>query len=1738
MKTSELNRFIDEFAQKSDSVKTRLSEMLCLLAEERVPSAQAVCGLDAAMDALRADYKSVRALASEVVFEDELPEEGSPVYAYKDAIERSERRRVAEKLDNISATVKRFISVRSFVPAFAKALAPYQQKAEAVLREFGHAADGSIPQEIIEISDAHRLFLTAMDVEDFGSDRASDLLDGLDAFYSGRVMVGLAQKKYCVAEEAQAKISGTDDGDAGESALPDKGAVSGESGFSDAGAVSGEFGFSNENVAVGSVFQDEGTADAAPESAAADKDAACATAAVESVSADEYAAAAVESAAADKDAACATAAVESVSADEYAAPEFAPADDTPACAAGESPRDADSADAVPAFGDGAPDPAVSEGKQTLGFKVRKFMSEELPFVSAFDGKAKFAYAEDVLSRRGINGARLAMPSRETLDAKPEAEPSPDCAEPAYAEKRASTSPSEALSRNASDDLSAGSPPVSPAPPIPFAPPTSFVSPAPPLPPSPLVSSAPAPPVSPARPAPFVSPATPAADEPDIERGAETLASQENDAAEQNANARHAPKGMGFSEIAAKIQSISDASQAPSDEAFVSLIFGLSDAPCEDRAESDRRLTQAVLLSKIASYIKGNRKCLELYRRLAAATDLFPGEIVYSGMAIASLFPEYKARTEGMMLASCMIALLCPAQKHDYMLHNQARAYHDDYDKAFPSYPLIKPLFHKLIGVAEVAPEGFGDSIVSLLGDAAERAAFMKSLREGAKALLSVPVIKAKMNGLPELCSSCFGPNSDLHMCMEIISNNNYADKDFVTEIFSEYSSEKDLQLAEIGERIDKEWHEATKGKRTNKMQLGLLARDQVEDAFKKRLRLMRSWTEHIDNADDPRLPKLKNLKTELLQLIDDASDVFDKDLATGNDRIVLRALEILRLKLSGDVRTATPFADLLRTGYISLDDDWNPVLDPSLTNVRYYEPWRNVLRHIAAPVQDFETIAGLIFDRSSRLFDNLHQLKMIGRLLNDTSGAFIVEEQDLQAAVASAENRAREFTDKLEMDYTYNRIDEADKEGLLAILAQYKEALMTAKDFACWRSFLEALEQQVNEISESRKKQLRAALVMKRASLADGTSSPLLDEAESLLERDSNYAVAEEYINRFDSGEAEFSEELHSMLHDADSFGDFISDRMFSPIYETCRRGNGRALRSFGVDFLDRRLPKDWTSRLREDSRKLIANWPAQKHASDNAARVCNLFKCIGLNVDGAEKLQHPREELYQVHISKLARNQADYMHPISAFGTQLKTPLSVVVLFGNHTAKQLVDTVASLNLGGIAAVLLDRPYDLSARRQMAEIFRTETSRQNPFLLIDQVLLLYLALHQETERLPVMLKCTLPYTTYQPFVRDGGPTADEMFCGRTRELSEIMNPGGACFVYGGRQLGKTALLERAESRCSKPESKEYAVYSNIIDCCGEAALIKKIVGDINKKTNLELTAETIQELCQQLDTLFRKGTIITMLLLLDEADDFLAAISGANYSPLQPLIDLKRESKNNFKFVFAGLHNVCRAQNATANNGVFGQLGTPLCVKPLSPTDARSLISRPLRYLGFQIDRSLHLETILTNTNYYPGILQFFGYTLVQTFNSQYAKYYRAADGHPPFTLRDEQLGAVMNSADLNRSIRDKFRLSLGLDPRYFMLARCITMLYHLSDGNVPQGSLGFSVDDMKSMTDDYAIRCLKNETRSGYGILLDEMVDMGILSKPNEGIYRLRRHSFINIIGSDIDMLDDEIVHANEEAG
>ena len=1180
-----------------------------------------------------------------------------------------------------------------------------------------------------------------------------------------------------------------------------------------------------------------------------------------------------------------------------------------------------------------------------------------------------------------------------------------------------------------------------------------------------------------------------------------------------------------------LNSIIDSPNKPTDQEFLELTNDIISGKVKSKGRiSD--VVRATLFAKTASFYESNTNSKILYNNLLAATRMPIDYFNYSSLSIANIL---ECDDESLIISAYMQAMLLPANEYDYGLRQQTEAFLKNYEDHFPNLGLIKPLFSKLKRIEDIMPYGFTSSALAMLNGKVETKKYLDALSKKAKDLKQIPQIKIKIKNLPKLFNKCFGDGSDIFICLDIIENGKTDDADIVGAVLDEYcfiqAESKTLDKEKIEQKIDKEWEEVS-GK---DFKLTYTARQQISRYFNNRLDLLKAWYDHIINTNDSKID-IKRVTALKNEIIDISSEILEKiDLIkVKNVGIIEWTLNYLIKYLRGELDKASIFSEFAVTGIFSLDNEGVPIIDESMAEIMFYSPWKNILRHINSNIETLDEAHDQIY-LYSEIFDNLNQLKWIGYFKSEEVS---ISESQLSEAKNNADYNCTKFKEDLELAYTYNRIVESDKERLQTIMEYYKEFFYEIKDFGCWKQFLDSLGKEIDYLTSKNKVTLRNYLDARKAKLSFGETSTILEDAEMLLEEKQNFAVTEEYLNRFDNGERDFSEELSAVLNEKDCFADFISDVIFNPMCDFCEQRSGKALRNYGWSFVNSRLPAGWTSRQKENSQELIGNWPLRKDAT-TTENILKLLTRLGFSVDKVEKSKASSIcDGFKAYLNPTPKSMSDYRHPISKFGTKMINPLNVVVFFGKLGPKELVNRVCDLDFGEIALVLIDRPIDRASRREISEIFHNETTQQNPFIFIDQVLLLYLATYQETERLSVLLKCSLPYTTYQPFVYDGGSTTDEMFFGRTKELSTILDPNGACIVYGGRQLGKTALLQRAEGRFHNSKEKKYAVYCDVRPCSTEESLIKKIIEEINIKTDLDVNEniDSIDGLRKNLLKKFKNGKIEQMLLLIDESDNFLAGIADQNYDPLQGFVNLKRETTNSFKFVLAGLHNVCRAKNATSDNGVFGQMGTPLCIKPLYPTEALQLLSRPLRYLGFEIDRYPHLETILTNTNYYPGILQFFGYKLVEAFTTEYGKYYHAADGQPPFQLKDEQLGAVMNSADLNSSIKEKFRLSLKLDQRYYMLARCITMLYHYR--NVTDGSwLEYSVDEIKEMADTYELYCLSKLGVTEYHILLDEMVEMGILSKSESGLYRLRRNSFVDIIGADMDELDREIIENNVEA-
>ena len=291
------------------------------------------------------------------------------------------------------------------------------------------------------------------------------------------------------------------------------------------------------------------------------------------------------------------------------------------------------------------------------------------------------------------------------------------------------------------------------------------------------------------------------------------------------------------------------------------------------------------------------------------------------------------------------------------------------------------------------------------------------------------------------------------------------------------------------------------------------------------------------------------------------------------------------------------------------------------------------------------------------------------------------------------------------------------------------------------------------------------------------------------------------------------------------------------------------------------------------------------------------------------------------------------------------------------------------------------------------ELRKRATREHRLFLVVDETLVLFLA-GRESGWLSTLFRCTLPYSSAQPYATTSGLVPPELFYGRDLERSAIMDQSGACFLYGGRQLGKTALLRRVEydfNRSQDHVAKWIDLKVNEIDRAPDIwrVLQRELRRTPVVRRDREIDPESENHVRSLLDEIRRwlddRGSR-RLLLLLDEADHFLDVDERNDFRESDRLKGLMETTNRRFKVVFAGLHNVLRTTRLA--NHPLAHLGDPIRIGAMLSNgewkQAQALVREPLQAVGCRFARDDLSTRILAYTNYYPSLIQLYGAELVR----------------------------------------------------------------------------------------------------------------------------------------------------------
>lgn len=1637
MRDINLEQFVSVFDETADDAKKFLSSMLDALEDGRVPPPGAVEKLDAAVRALQEKYEAIYSLTKSIVAADELPEEGAPVGQCLQAVRDSRMQQVRRDLREAASILRRFSGVRSKIPEYAEALAPYQQEARGLLDQAEGLSDDAALSLLSGAAERHAPFLKLLEGGDVSADIA--LLEALDSIYSKRVQLGLAARLYTLPKEPQAEPGPQGRDGAAKAEKPQPAA--------------------DVFHALSKIRK------LTPKAKAFEKDLK-----------DGY------HRGYDKLPIILPLFTHFGVMTPFHALRFSLAFDfldKLAMDLDEVSRTLDwlvEKNCLVCYpcGDEEKDPSVKAYclthyglscmyKESIAPVGRSHKRWRIPY-----GRRKlygdevieqdvvyYALRDNELLLAYLEGMREKLSSGEYISIV-ESITWKDGYFSAVVLWRGKRYTCQVGDRETDFEpafeenlllVDVGLKPVSP----------EFVE----------------------RTRCFVFKKgrlargrIPEEDEAEgLEAPAEALPAplpQGTEPEPLKAAQDEEPREEWDEELSALLDAdvpgacrrLLEAGTVPSDELMEELILALlrSEGTGSQAEVPYRAVVRALLLAKAASLSPDYPGCARLFGQLLLATRIPVGALGGAGADLAAAFPldgPLSQGAEALMLAAYLYSAAFPSLLYDDALQVGTAGLLEDYEGIFPSYPEVKPLFHKLCDVLNTVPEGFSDAVLGLLRDEAETGAMTEALRAEAAPLAGEPALKTQMRIMPKFLKLCFGPDSEIFRCVDAVLRDDRGERARARELLARYcGKDGSLSLERIEEALDDFWAE------TRKSQPGVQAppqflhraRRDVIKAFQQRLSVVQRWVA-LDDQEGQRydLAQLRALRNDALDKLGGALRALEG--RAGYPRLVLRALEGIRDRLTSVEPPSYPCADLLTTGIIPLDDEGLPIMEPEHCGVKYYEPWRNMLRHIAAPERTLAQAKEEICTQSgSPMFDNFHQLEMIGRCLGDSPEDYAVSEQDLQSARRTAEDTARAFREGLELDQLYGRVTQLQKRGLAGLIEANEERFFALQDFGCWGQFLEALRAQARDLAPA-----------ERAEALEPEGEPLLD---GLLT--------------------------------------FLSDPVFNPLYQECDNPRHRrmALRSFGKDYLDRGTSGDGAPRLREEGKALLTNWPWR--GTVTASQIEKLCAGLGFAVRENEARQEPGRtlDLYTVRVEPTGNGLSEFPHPVAEFGTRMGPELPVALLNGFHPAEAIVQAVAGLGLDATPLLLLDYHLDRLQRAQLAEAAHAGGAR--PFLLVDRVLALHLALCQREERLPFLLQCALPYTLLQPFLE--GPIPSEMFFGREEELTAVMAQNGPCLLYGGPGTGKTALLERAAGLCSS-SVKGVALLRDVGGCGREEDVAQRLVEGLS----------SLEDFCAHVRDLFKRKRAASFLLLMDNADAFLEAAGAWEYAALSPLFELRRETGNAFKFVLSVRH-------ALGLEGIRERLGV-LGLGPLPIAPARRLLLEPLGYLGFALQGGRDcLEALLERTGCYPGVIRLAGRTLVQGLMEQHSRYYRAIDGHPPFPIQDEQMGGLLLHTGLNEVLRGCLASLLKADPRSFTLALCAAWLHYSEED---QGR-GFSVQQILEVGGSSHL--LEGQPCEA---LLDEMTGMGILARPEPGRYRLRRCFLLDALGADGNEVLDELFQA-----
>ncbi|MEV5414155.1 hypothetical protein AB0K60_35640 [Thermopolyspora sp. NPDC052614] len=532
----------------------------------------------------------------------------------------------------------------------------------------------------------------------------------------------------------------------------------------------------------------------------------------------------------------------------------------------------------------------------------------------------------------------------------------------------------------------------------------------------------------------------------------------------------------------------------------------------------------------------------------------------------------------------------------------------------------------------------------------------------------------------------------------------------------------------------------------------------------------------------------------------------------------------------------------------------------------------------------------------------------------------------------------------------------------------------------------------------------------------------------------------------------------------------------------------------------------------RENSAKGLRQWRAMSEDPRSReilrSRIEAVLRIIGL--EGRPETITAAENRMWTKLSDVPPRDA----PLPEFGSRMSPSgdsLRLLLVWKQPGPQQLTDWLRDEPEDRSVLVFYFGVLSPAQREQLAATARRRP--RPPALVVDDAAISYLACLPEASW-AATVSLLAPFSAPNPYA----PTGDvpvEMFYGRTAQLEQVTGRSGSSIVYGGRQLGKSALLRKAERDIRKNDPGRVVIMDTIQEIGKvslEHTLWTRLATLLAKEGVLPVSDASLKDrtrICQAVKHWIDEDPDRQLLILLDEADAFLTQdAANANFVNVQALRDLMQVTENRVKVVFAGLHQTERFHSLS--NQPLPQLGTPIPVGPLDPQDAFDLLTRPLGALGFRFPPTLAAR-VIAEANNAPALIQLFADALLKRLRRVPVQ----SQGLP-YEITREDVAAVWRDKTLAAGFRDRFEWTLNLDKRYKVIA--YTVAFNALTNGV---DTTLTVAELRGQCLYWWPTGFEKCTTDGFRGLLEECVNLGVLAS-DEDRYRLRTPHVLTLLGGE----------------